>query len=83
MTSIVAVGPVTVGINLTSSQAELRELDLIPGSFSLISVEQIEAIRLTLEQNRGTTVTVTLAPLPASRHLQKATFRAAEIALPY
>ena len=36
-----------------------------------------------LEQNRGTTVTVTLAPLPASRHLQKATYRAAEIALPY
>ncbi|MCB8976953.1 MAG: hypothetical protein H6657_05945 [Ardenticatenaceae bacterium] len=54
MTSIVAVGPVTVGINLTSSRAELRALGLTPGSFSILSVARIEAIRLTLEKTRGT-----------------------------
>ena len=60
MSSIVAMGPVTVGINLTSSRAELRELGLTPGSFSILSVARIEAIRLTLDQNRGT--------LPAPRN---------------
>lgn len=54
MSSILAIGPVTVGINLTSSQAELRELGLTPGSFSILSVGRIEAIRMALEQNHGT-----------------------------
>ena len=54
MSSIVAMGPVTVGINLTSSRAELRALGLTPGSFSILSVARIEEIRLALEQTRGT-----------------------------
>lgn len=54
MTSIVALGAVTVGIDLPSSRSELRELGLIPGSDSIIAVERMEAIRLTLEKRRGT-----------------------------
>ncbi len=54
MTSIVALGAVTVGIDLPSSCAELRELGLTPGSDSIIAVERMEAIRLTLEKNHGT-----------------------------
>lgn len=54
MTSIVALGAVTVGINLPSSHAELRELGLIPGSASIIPVERMEAIRRALEKNHGT-----------------------------
>ncbi len=54
MTSIVALGAVTVGINLPSSHAELRELGLMPGSESIIPVERMEEIRLTLEKNHGT-----------------------------
>jgi sugar/nucleoside kinase (ribokinase family) len=54
MTSIVALGAVTVGIDLPSSHTELRKLGLIPGSDSIISVEQMEEIRLTLENDRGT-----------------------------
>ena len=54
MTSIVALGAVTVGINLTTSKAELRELDLIPGSYTILAVDRMEKIRLALENNRGT-----------------------------
>ncbi|MGB1285104.1 MAG: carbohydrate kinase family protein [Aggregatilineales bacterium] len=54
MTSIVALGSVTVGIDLSSSDAELHELGLTPGSDSIISVERMEAIRLLLENNHGT-----------------------------
>ena len=54
MTSIVALGAVTVGIDLPSSHAELRELGLTPGSDSIITVERMEEIRLALEKNRGT-----------------------------
>jgi ribokinase len=54
MASIVALGAVTVGIDLPSSHAELRELGLIPGSDSIITVERMEEIRLTLERNHGT-----------------------------
>jgi sugar/nucleoside kinase (ribokinase family) len=54
MTSIVALGAVTVGIDLPSSQAELRELGLTPGSDSIIPVERMEEIRLALENDRGT-----------------------------
>jgi ribokinase len=54
MTSIVALGAVTVGIDLPSSHAELRELGLAPGSDSIIPVERMEQIRLALEYNRGT-----------------------------
>jgi ribokinase len=53
MTSVVVLGAVTVGIDLPSSHAELRELGLTPGSDSIIAVERMEAIRLTLEKNRG------------------------------
>lgn len=53
MTSIVALGAVTVGINLPSSHAELRELGLTPGSASIIPVERMEEIRLALENNHG------------------------------
>jgi len=54
MTSVVALGAVTVGIDLPSSHAELRELGLTPGSDSIIPVERMEEIRLALENNRGT-----------------------------
>lgn len=54
MTSIVALGAVTVGIDLPSSHAELRALGLTPGSDSMITVERMEEIRLALEKNRGT-----------------------------
>ncbi|MEM7536146.1 MAG: carbohydrate kinase family protein [Chloroflexota bacterium] len=54
MTSIVALGAVTVGINLTVSNAELRELGLTLGTYTEPSVERMEEIRLALEQKRGT-----------------------------
>lgn len=54
MTSVVALGAVTVGIDLPSSHAELRELGLTPGSASIIPVERMEEIRLALENKRGT-----------------------------
>jgi ribokinase len=54
MTSVVALGAVTVGINLTASHAELRELGLTPGGYSSISVDRMEEIRLALENSRGT-----------------------------
>lgn len=54
MTSVVALGAVTVGINLTASHAELRELGLTPGGYSNISVDRMEEIRLALENSRGT-----------------------------
>jgi ribokinase len=60
MTSIVALGAVTVGIDLPSSRAELLELGLVPGSDSIIAVERMEEIRRALEKNRGT------LPHPAS-----------------
>lgn len=54
MTSVVALGAVTVGINLTASHAELRELGLTPGGYAIISVDRMEEIRLALENRRGT-----------------------------
>jgi len=54
MTSVVVLGPVTGGIDLTTSHAELRELGLTPGSFEILSVDRMEQIRLALERNRGT-----------------------------
>lgn len=53
MVSIVALGAVTVGINLNSSRAELQTLELLPGSFSKLSVNHMEEIRLKLEKKRG------------------------------
>jgi ribokinase len=53
MTTIVALGAVTVGIDLPSSHAELRELGLVPGSDSILTVERMEEIRLALEKKRG------------------------------
>ena len=54
MASIVALGAVTVGINLTASHAELREFGLTPGGYSTISVDRMEELRLALENSRGT-----------------------------
>lgn len=59
MTSIVALGAVTIGIDLPSSNAELRELGLTPGSESIIPVERMEEIRLALEKNHATLPTPT------------------------
>lgn len=53
MTSIVALGAVTVGIDVTSSRAELLELGLTPGSYTVPSIEKMEEIRLALESNRS------------------------------
>jgi ribokinase len=54
MTSIVAVGAITIGINLTASEAELRKLGLIPGGYTILSEDSMEEIRLALENDRGT-----------------------------
>ena len=54
MTSIVALCAVTVGINLTASDAELRDLGLTPGGYTRVSVNRMEELRLALEYNRGT-----------------------------
>lgn len=51
---IVALGAVTVGINLSSSRAELRELGLTAGSVTTSTVERMEEMRLALERNHGT-----------------------------
>lgn len=53
MTSIVALCAVTVGINLTASDAELRELGITPGSYTKISDDRMEELRLALEHKRG------------------------------
>ena len=53
MTSVVALGAVTGGINLPVSDAELRELGLTPGSDSIISVARMEEIRLALKNSHG------------------------------
>lgn len=60
MTSVVALGAVTVGIDLLSSHAEIEALGLARGSDSIISVERMEAIRLALEKKHGT------LPVPAN-----------------
>ena len=54
MSSVVALGAVTVGIDLPSSHAEIRELGLTRGTDSIIPVERMEEIRLALENNHGT-----------------------------
>jgi ribokinase len=54
MPTIVALGAVTVGIDLPSSRAEIRELGLTLGSDSIIPVERMEQIRLALKTKRGT-----------------------------
>jgi hypothetical protein len=54
MTSIVAVGAITGGINLTASEAELRKLGLLPGGYTILSEDRMEEIRLALEHERGT-----------------------------
>ncbi|MEM8533563.1 MAG: PfkB family carbohydrate kinase [Chloroflexota bacterium] len=54
MTSVVALCAITGGINLTVSNAELRALGLMPGSDTILSMDQMEAIRLMLENSRGT-----------------------------
>ena len=54
MTSVVALGAITGGTNLTTCEAELSALGLIPGSFTVLSGEQMEDIRRALEAARGT-----------------------------
>ncbi len=54
MTSIVALGAVTGGINVTASDAEIRDLGLTPGGYTILSVDRMEDIHLALENNRGT-----------------------------
>ncbi|WP_420629886.1 carbohydrate kinase family protein [Candidatus Leptofilum sp.] len=54
MSSIVALGAVTVGINLIVSYAELRESGLAPGGYTELSVARMEELRLALENSRGT-----------------------------
>ena len=53
MTSIVALGAVTGGINLPASDAELLELGFTPGGYMEISVDRMEELRLELENSRG------------------------------
>ena len=53
MTSIVALGAVTGGINLAVTDAELRELGFTPGSYTEVTVDRMEALRLALENSRG------------------------------
>ena len=54
MSSIVALGAVTVGINLASSRAELRQLGLTPGEYAILPVERMEELRQALAKARGT-----------------------------
>lgn len=54
MTSVVALGAVTGGINLTASDAQLRELGFTPGSYTEISVDRMEDLRHALENSHGT-----------------------------
>jgi ribokinase len=54
MTSVVALGAVTGGIDLPASDAELRELGFTPGGYTEISVDRMEDLRLALENSRGT-----------------------------
>ena len=53
MTSVVALGAVTGGINLPASDAELRELGITPGGYTEISVDRMEELRLALKNSRG------------------------------
>ncbi len=53
MTSVVALGAITGGINLPASDAELRELGFTPGGYVEISVDRMEELRLALENSRG------------------------------
>ena len=53
MTSIVVLCAVTVCINLTAGDTELRELGLTPGGYTRVSEDRMEELRLALENNRG------------------------------
>ncbi|MCO5194671.1 MAG: hypothetical protein M9930_15500 [Anaerolineae bacterium] len=53
MTSVVALGAVTGGINLAAGDAEIRELGFTPGDYAEVSVERMAALRLALESRRG------------------------------
>lgn len=53
MPTILALCAVTGGINLGTSVAELHELGLEPGSFSILSENRMEDIRSALEGRRG------------------------------
>ena len=54
MPSVVAVCAITGGINLNVNTNELDELGLTPGSFTLLSGEQMEAISLAIKSKRDT-----------------------------
>jgi len=53
MSSVVALGAVTGGMDVFASDAELRELGFTPGGYTEISVDRMEALRLALENSRG------------------------------
>ena len=53
MTTVVAVGAITGGINLTVNDAELYELGIAPGHYTELPTKRMEAIRVTLERQRG------------------------------
>ncbi|MCO5191450.1 MAG: PfkB family carbohydrate kinase [Anaerolineae bacterium] len=53
MTSVVALGAVTGGINLAAGDAEICELGFTPGDYAEVSVERMAALRLALESSRG------------------------------
>ena len=52
-TSVVALCPVTVGFNLSTSRAELGSLGLTPGSSTTLPADRMELIRLSLQRTRG------------------------------
>lgn len=53
MPTFVALAPITGGINLSTSRAELVQLGLSPGHFTLLSPTQMNELRRKLEQARG------------------------------
>jgi hypothetical protein len=53
MTTVVALGAVTGGIDLPASEAELREFGFEAGSYTEVSGERMEAFRAALEKRRG------------------------------
>ena len=46
--------PLPLVLDLTASDAELREFGLTPGGYTILSVDRMEEIRLALEDSRGT-----------------------------
>jgi len=53
MPSVVALGAITGGTNLTVTDEDLHELGLVPGSFSILSGEGMQEVHRMLEARRG------------------------------